>query len=606
MIARSLVAAVLLGLLGVGTFGVSQPAPVRAATSGAGQKVVIIVGPASYNTNDYLSQARDFAQQAQDEGMSVTEIFTPHATWDAVKHNAQDANLLVYFGHGNGFPTRHGPDLREDSQDGFGLNSVDGGSLTSDVKYWGGDYVRQAIHLAPHAVVLLYRLCYASGNGESGLDAPELPSSPSDVKVAIQRVDNFAAGFLAVGAGAVFAWGWPQKINLPYQLAETDKTMDRIFEEQADTTGLPTSFIGKYDYRVASHRTPGAMLHLDPHATLGHLRALSGNLDMTASQWRGDGPGTDTTPPVLSDVSAGVSSATLPDANGNPTFSPNGDGIDDTLSVNYNLSEPGTLETTVIDADGRSVLDVSASSDGGPGTTTWDGTNGTDVVPDGRYTLVLIPTDLAGNVGAQQTITASVLTALSAPGSSVAAFDPGGVDPLADSVRFNATLTQQAAVEWRVVDGAGKVVRNGSDDLSAAPGDIVWHWDGLDDQGNIVPDGTYQGVVSATTDAGTISYGSPVFVGPFQARLSDDTLRRGQRVKINVFNTEVLSAPLTLTIKQKGVAPYTLTLNRITDHRYSLMVTLAGGGAKGRSTWTVQGLDEQGNALMFQFQKHLR
>ena len=114
-------------------------------------------------------------------------------------------------------------------------------------------------------------------------------------------------------------------------------------------------------------------------------------------------------------------------------------------------------------------------------------------------------------------------------------------------------------------------------------------------------------VVSATTDAGTISYASRLRRAPFQARLSDTTLRRGQRVKINVFNTELLSGPLTLTIKQKGLAPYTLTLNQITDHRYSLMVTLANGGSKGRATWTLSGTDENGGAqTSSSFHKHMR
>ena len=169
--------------------------------------MVIVVGPAGTSTREYISQAKVMADQARAEGMRVTEIYTPHATWPRVKEQAQHANLLVYFGHGNGFPSRYGPDLHEDSQDGFGLNRVDGGSYTSDVKYWGAKFVRSAIHLAAHAVVVLYRLCYASGNAESDRDAPELPSRPADVKVAIQRVDNFASGFLAAGAGVCLRVG---------------------------------------------------------------------------------------------------------------------------------------------------------------------------------------------------------------------------------------------------------------------------------------------------------------------------------------------------------------------------------------------------------------
>jgi hypothetical protein len=150
----------------------------------------------------------------------------------------------------------------------------------------GANAIRSKVHLATNAVVVLYRLCYASGNAEQGM-RPELPSSARDRNVATERVDNFAAGFLSAGAGAVFAWGWPQKINLPHRLATTNETMDRIFMDRANHTGSPNAFIGSNDYYRSSKRTVGARIHLDPHRVFGHLRALSGNLRMSAAAFRG-------------------------------------------------------------------------------------------------------------------------------------------------------------------------------------------------------------------------------------------------------------------------------------------------------------------------------
>ena len=68
----------------------------------------------------------------------------------------------------------------------------------SNNKYYGEYYIRNYIQLATNAVVILNRLCYASGNSEPGRANPTK-------SVAQQRVDNFGAGFLRAGARAVFA-----------------------------------------------------------------------------------------------------------------------------------------------------------------------------------------------------------------------------------------------------------------------------------------------------------------------------------------------------------------------------------------------------------------
>jgi hypothetical protein len=253
--------------------------------SGAGLKAVIIVGPSSGSTAEYLGQAARMTRQARAAGMTVFRVSTPHATWQHVLNVIEGANLVVYFGHGNGWPSQY-PPFQENTKDGLGLNPPSGGGRTSPVDYMGANAIRSKVRLAANAVVVLYRLCYASGNAEQGM-RPELPNRARDRNVATERVDNFAAGFLSAGAAAVFAWGWPQKINLPHRLAATNETMDRIFMNRANHTGSPNAFIGTNDYYRASKRTVGARIHLDPHRFFGHLRALTGNLRMTAAAFRG-------------------------------------------------------------------------------------------------------------------------------------------------------------------------------------------------------------------------------------------------------------------------------------------------------------------------------
>ena len=141
--------------------------------------------------------------------------------------------------------------------------------------------MRNDIHLAPNAIVFLNHLCYAAGNGEEGMAIPTWD-------IAHQRNDNFAAGFLASGARTVFAYSWQTYIKALRDLMTTDKSMKEIFE----TPGSAAERL----LRLDRHRRAGARLRpnaghgqlLDRDPKNGFLRAVSGDLSMTAGQWRGE------------------------------------------------------------------------------------------------------------------------------------------------------------------------------------------------------------------------------------------------------------------------------------------------------------------------------
>lgn len=210
------------------------------------------------------------AQQAESAGMDVRRVFFPHATWENVLAQVQGASLVAYMGHGYGFPSNSAK-LKEVRQDGMGLNPYDGGG-DADVAYYGASLIRENIRLAPHAVVLLMHGCYTAGNGELGTPIPT-------VDVARERVDNYASGWLAVGAGAVFGFQWGTRVNYADALISTDSTVDLLFMNRREHVGLD-------DLYFDSERTPGAVSHLDPDPTLGYLRAVTGDLAMTTAEWR--------------------------------------------------------------------------------------------------------------------------------------------------------------------------------------------------------------------------------------------------------------------------------------------------------------------------------
>ena len=264
---RRLTIFVLMAALAVSLGAMATPQETRAA----GIKVVVVVGPAGSATAEYRSSAHTYASIARSYGASVTEIYSPYATWARVRPALQGAKLLIYLGHGNGWPSPYGPFQRY-TKDGLGLNATYGGS-NSNTKYWGEYYIDNYVQMAPNAVVILNRLCYASGNSEWGAANPTKST-------AIKRVDNYGAGFLRAGAKVVFA----EAINsVSYQvraLFTSRMSMNSIFMAHPSASSAR-------DFYFTSTRTSWARAHMDPPRVSKYWRSVIGNLSLTASQWRG-------------------------------------------------------------------------------------------------------------------------------------------------------------------------------------------------------------------------------------------------------------------------------------------------------------------------------
>jgi hypothetical protein len=243
----------------------AQPAPAAAAS----MKVVIVVGPVGSATSNYIYNARKLATQARSYGATVVELYSPHATWARVKSAAQGANVLIYLGHGNGYPSPYGA-FSAKTKDGMGLNSYDGSSSHT---YYGEYYISNYIRLAPNAVVILNRLCYASGNNEWGQGYPTRST-------ATQRMDNYAAGFLRANARAVFAEGIDSVSYILYGLFKTSRSMTSIWWSDPARDS-------RWDFGFNSARTPGYRISVDPTGGSNHYyRSLAGNIWLTTAQWR--------------------------------------------------------------------------------------------------------------------------------------------------------------------------------------------------------------------------------------------------------------------------------------------------------------------------------
>ncbi|HUZ17844.1 MAG TPA: FlgD immunoglobulin-like domain containing protein, partial [Spirochaetia bacterium] len=183
-------------------------------------------------------------------------------------------------------------------------------------------------------------------------------------------------------------------------------------------------------------------------------------------------------------------------------FSPNGDGIQDTISIMPSLKVATgvvSFDLVVLDARGTPVRTFSGKQQV-PAKITWDGRDGFgNRAPDGQYTAQLTVLYENGNKPVAKTNPFFIDTVY--PTVQVSAspllFSPDG-DGRLDSVSFTQSSSSEGQWEGTIRDSAGTVVRT-----------YYWKgeaqsfvWDGRDDAGNIVLDGTYSYLVTATDAAG--------------------------------------------------------------------------------------------------------
>jgi hypothetical protein len=232
--------------------------------------VVVVVGPVESSTARYIADGRALARQARSYGAVVTEIYSPYAIWSRVRPALQGADLLIYLGHGNGYPSPYGG-FRPSVQNGLGLNARSGHG-NSNVKYYGESYLAKYVRMATHAVVILNHLCYSAGNSEPGR------ANPSK-SVAMQRIDNFGAGFLRTGADVVFAEPRGDASYIVRDLFRTSKTMKQIFWDSPQAKHT-------YSFTFASRRTKGRTAISDPYTPGKYYRSVVGYLSLSATIWR--------------------------------------------------------------------------------------------------------------------------------------------------------------------------------------------------------------------------------------------------------------------------------------------------------------------------------
>ena len=521
-------------------------------------KVVIIVGATHGATAGNRADADRAYAEAIKYTSNVVKVYSPYATWAKVKAAVVGASVVIYMGHGNGWPSPYTYDPNYTTKDGFGLNATyNAGDYNN--KYYGEPSIA-TLELAPGAIVLLHHLCYASGNSEPGNPEPS-------VSVARQRADNYAAGFLKAGASAVLADGHSGAERYLRGLFTTHQTIEDMWRHQSNANGNFVSF--------ASARTPGTTVYQDPETpTSGFYRSLAiktfgvttdeviaagygdtsvapasivvpGNAEVSTDGAALYGDLSDTSAPTTT-VPAGtrlrvVETAEQTTADGVPLvevqgiddpsiagfmattdlaprdssapvvraidvgagrFSPNGDGSGDRVTLRGRFTEP--VAWTVRVRAGSTVLSE-ATGTGSTFEVGWDGLTGGHPVADGTYTVDVTGVDPWANAPASSSRTIVVdtvapsLTSLTPPADTSQWFSPNG-DGVRDTVAVTATNSETGSLRATVRNAGGTVVRtfsvaNGSDATAVT-------WNGKTNSGAVAPDGTYTMSVAPVDVAG--------------------------------------------------------------------------------------------------------
>ncbi len=266
---RTLTFAMLI--IALTTTGTATVARERADDVGTRPKVVVVVGPVGPRTAEYEARGRSLAAHARRLGARVTAIYPPRATWSRVAQAAKGANVFVYMGHGNGWPSPY-PPFQTATKNGLGLDPYEGAPSGAH-RYYGERYVG-SLRLAKDAVVLLVGLCYSSGNAEPGMVIPSR-------NLAQERVDNYGAGFLRAGARAVFSDGFSDSSYLLDDLFRSDRSMRSIFWSSWRATGVN-------DSTFRSERVRGMTGIVDPQLDGDYYHSFIGDADFRASEWRGE------------------------------------------------------------------------------------------------------------------------------------------------------------------------------------------------------------------------------------------------------------------------------------------------------------------------------
>ena len=231
-------------------------------------------------------------------------------------------------------------------------------------------------------------------------------------------------------------------------------------------------------------------------------------------------------------------------------ISPNGDGRQETTTVQYRLLAPATVTATIIDAAGVPVTTLfSESKPAGRHSFRWDGFG----VPDGRYGVVLAARN---DVGIETTATVAVIVNRTLIGLRVVpqVFSPNA-DTRWDTTRFRFGLNGPARVTVSVKRRGRTLGQVFAGQRAGGPQAIEWNGR----FGGRLGTGEYLAVVRATTPVSTVAQTMEFAIDLVRPRLQ---LVSAQQLRLAV------NEPADVTVVLDGTR--TVRVRRLTPGRFTV------------------------------------
>ena len=293
----------------------------------------------------------------------------------------------------------------------------------------------------------------------------------------------------------------------------------------------------------------------------------------------------------------GELAVTATNSPGNPgdAFSPNGDGVADTASLSWWVSEEvtGTLSIT----SGSSVI-LSTPVTSTSGSATWNGTTSAGTpAPDGTYAVTLAVKDARGNaLTLRSTVIVNRVLGFLRAGPN--RFYPQDGDRYAPVTRITFRLARATTSTLRILDAQGHVVRTAWYARRMPAGTSGWTWDGRNAAGTLVPQGDYTVQVIATGPAGRAFLERTITAAAYMVRTTVAESATTRTLVVNAWASEPMrSAPLfTLAVSGQTLAGSVTTLGA--GH---YRAAFSGPALAGTGTVTVSGIDAGGRRNRYAF-----
>ncbi|MCR1792413.1 MULTISPECIES: ankyrin repeat domain-containing protein [unclassified Leptospira] len=201
--------------------GIKKRAELPSPTvSGTGLKAVAIVGEVDGNegpkTREYVNNIKGLVKVLKERGVSVSEFYPPNNPWSGIKEASENANIVLYAGHGVGTNLNQPP---------YDQRSVGGFYLGKE--FVSNEQISSGLKPAPGAIVLFLGACFTAGN--MAYDMGVIRDEETK-----KRISMYSSPFLETGFKGYYATWAPWTAQTILALLFTNKNYGDVYFSQTN------------------------------------------------------------------------------------------------------------------------------------------------------------------------------------------------------------------------------------------------------------------------------------------------------------------------------------------------------------------------------------